>query len=333
MGISDLFNFRSSSSALAEMPDIFPLSLKEKVFVDTDTLAIYLKIITDVMERTHGLPEELQSMLWDSCLKSEAPDGLVSLLAKAMADKDELFLVYNQALKLLKKASSTESTQIKADYAKEGKSSLGVYISFKNYVRTDMVKLYSGLEYCTVASLNKSMKLSTAIQIKIKELRGNVSLSDSAGATTQAGAIAKNLSEGKDVYLDAEDLIETSKPELSPIKEAMTFLNQKKSFHLGMPASYITGEAPKGLGDSGEGDSKAVERGLKNYYFSIVKPVLEVLFGSTTTFKSQDFRQISSALESLKTFELVSDDLISSEEKRSVVSKLLDLGDPKPQQT
>ncbi len=87
------------------------------------------------------------------------------------------------------------------------------------------------------------------------------------------------------------------------------------------------------MGDSGEGDAKAVERGLKNYFFSIVKPVLETIFGIKATFKSEDFRQISSSLEALKTFELTSDELISQDNKRIIINKLFGLpedekGDP-----
>jgi hypothetical protein len=244
-------------------------------------------------------------------------------------------LVYNAALGVLRKATNQEMIQIRADYEKQGKSAIGVFISFKQYLRSDMIKLYSALEYCTVAALHKSMNLSKAVQFKMSDLRATVGLKDSAETKTQAKAIANALSCGKDILLDAKDEIMTVTPDLTAVQSAMDFLNQKRSFYLGMPASYNTGEAPKGLGDSGEGDSRAVERGLKQYYFSVVKPVIEAVFEVKTTFKSQDFRQVSSGIEAMKTFEITSDELISKENKTSILNKLFDLdedakGDPAP---
>jgi hypothetical protein len=324
MSLTTWFGWRTSIAS-EEIPDIFPLAFKKEDFIKIDTVNIYSKILTDVVERVHGMSDDIQSLLWDNCVKSESGDGLITLLSNAMSDKQDLFLVFNKALKVLRKATGPEEAQIKKDYEKSGDSSIGVFISFKNYTRSDMVKLYSGLEYCTVSALNKSSNLSKAIQIKISDLRSSVSLGDSAGAKAQASAIAKALSEGKDVMCDAKDIIETAKPDLTSVKEAILFLNQKRSLYLGLPESYINGEQTAGLGATGEGDTKAVERGLKNYYFSIIKPVVEKIFGTSLTYKSQDFRQVASALEALKTFELTGEELLNIENKKKIIEGMLDI--------
>jgi hypothetical protein len=326
MSLTDWFGFRIGATN-TELPDIYPMSLLETDFVQTNTENIYIKILTDTFERTHGLAEDFQDALFDNCLQSEANKGLITLLACAMTKKSDLFLVYDRALKVLREADSAEREQIRTDYASRGESKVGIFISFRNYRRSDMIKLYSALEYCTISSLNKSSRLSTAIQVKMSDLRGSVSLSDSSEVKSQAKSIACALAQGKDVLLDAKDTIETAVPDLTSVQTAIEFITQKKCFYLGLPASYLTGQQPKGLGDSGEGDAKAVERGLKNYYFSIVKPVLTALFGATTNFKSQDFRQIESAMNALKTFSLVGDELISEENMTMIINKLLDLDD------
>lgn len=320
--LANLFNWSSSQSNKVELPELFPMSVVQKDFVDIDVMNIYAKILTDVVERTEGISEDLLPSLWDNCLQSEHSEGLVTMLAKAMSDKTDLFLVYDRSVKLLRKATSDEQTQIKAQYKEGADSKVGTYISFKNYKRTDMVRLYSSLEYCAIASLNKNMNLAKAIQLKMSDMRGSVALSDSAQVESQALAIAQGLAQGKDVMIDVKDMIETGKPDVTATETSMDFINQRRSFYLGMPASYMTGLAPKGLGDSGEGDAKSVERGLKNYYFSIVKPVLESVFGIKVSFKSEDFRQMTSSLEALKTFELVSDELMSAENKLKVINKL-----------
>lgn len=316
------FDWLSGSGGATGLDEIFKLKLIEKDFVETDAQNIYSRILTDALERTDGIKEDQQKLLWDNCLGNESQDGLVTLIAKAMVQKSKLFLIYDSGLDLIRKATTSEEREIEAAYkAGNAKTTKGVFITFQNYNRTDMVKLYSTLEYCTVSSLYKSMHLSKAIQMKLANLRSSTGSIDSADVKAQAIEIAKALSGGKDVAIDGEDIIETAKPDLTATNSAMEFINEKRSFYLGMPASWITGEAAKGLGDSGEGDAKQVERGLKNYYFSIIKPVIEKVFDVKTTFKSEDFRQLSTSLELLKTFELTSDELISRENKQGLVNK------------
>jgi hypothetical protein len=336
MSAASWFSWGTGTDTDTELPDIFPLGVLERDFINVDTVNLYGKILTDVIERTQGLTDDIENSLWDNCLQSENSFGLVTMLAKAMAEKKDLFLVYDRSVKLLRNATNAEAEQIKVDYKARGESAVGTYISFKNYTRTDMIKLYSALEYCTINALNKQMNLAKAIQVKMSDLRGSVSLTDSAEVKVQAKAIATSLKCGKDVLLDAKDTIITAVPDLKATEASMAFLNEKRSFYLGLPASYITGQAPKGLGDSGEGDAKAVERGLKNYYFSIIKPVIEAIFGKKTTFKSEDFRQITSSLEAMKIFELTSEELMTTDNKRVIINKLFGLpedekgGEPAP---
>lgn len=326
MSLSDLFSWNTSTSGtINEVPNIFPFPILERDFISTDVVNIFHRILTDVLERTQGVPDDQENLLWDNCIGSESSDGLVTMLSKAMSDKRELYLVYRPDLKVIRQATSVEQTQIQKDYIERGESAIGIFVTFKNYKRTDMVKLYSLLEYYTIASLAKNMNLAKAIQIKIGDLRGSVGLADAVKAKAQALAIAEGLGLGKDVAMDAKDSIETSTPDLTATYAAMSFINDKRSFYLGLPASYLTGFSSKGLGDSGLGDAKATERGLRNYYFSIVKPVIEAIFKVKTKFRSEDFAQILSSLEALKTFDLVSEELISIENKQSIVNRLFDL--------
>lgn len=327
MGVFDSF-FGSSNKVhgSAYLPDIFPMPIGSNVFVRTDIVAIYSKILTDVVERTQGIKDEQLPLLWDNCLASESGEGLITLLSKAMEAKTDLYLVFKEGV--IRRANNEETQQIRIDYKASGSSKVGVFISFQKYDKTDMIKLYSALEFCAVASLHKGMNLAKAVQYKINDLRSSVSLADSQEAKSQAQAIATALAAGKDVMLDAKDILELLAPDVEATEKSIAFIDAKRCFYLGFPLSYITGEAPKGLGDSGEGDAKAIERGLKNYYFSIIKPVVEAIFGIKTSFKSQDFRQISSALEALKTFALTDEEFISKENKLLIINKLLGVDSP-----
>lgn len=321
-GLSRLFSFGAVSDKV-EMPLLFPMQVLQADFVRTDVRNLYAKILTDTLERTEGIPQDKQQILWDNCLAGESSKGLVTLLSEAMEAKSDLILVYNKALGTIRTATGTESAQIKADYAKQAKSSLGVYVSFKNYDRTDMIKLYTSLEYCVIASLNKTMNLSKSVQFKMSNLRGSTSLSDSGDVKIQAVEIANALRDGKDVLVDEKDVIETAKPDLTAVKEGMMFVSAKRSYYLGMPLSYITGEQTTGIGSTGEADTKAIDRGLRAYFFSIVKPVVEAIFGVKVSFSAYDFSNVDAAMNVLKTFDLVSEEFISPENKLLVVNKIL----------
>lgn len=335
--LADIFGFnRGTSTPTDELPDIFPVPCTQDFFTKTDIHTIFAKILTDTLERVHGLSEDQIPLLWDNCVKSNSTDGLISMLSKAMAARRELFIIHEKALGVLREADTQEAAEIRKDYEAQARSEKGIYISFKNFERADMVKLYLGLEFLTVASLHKSMNISKAVQLKFSDLRASVSSIDTAAPKEQAQAIAKALKNGRDVMLDAKDSITTTTPDLTAVEAAMRLTVQKLCFYLNLPAAYLSGIQTGGLGTTGEGDTKAIDRGLKStYYFPILKPVLEALFDAKVTFKSQDFRQVASSMEVYKTFELTDDTLISKENKRKIMNAMLDLpedaeGDPEP---
>lgn len=308
-----------------ELPSIYNLSLSAQEFIDADILATYAKILTDTVERIHGLKPEQEKLLWDNCVMSESSKGLISLLADAMAKMSDLYLIYKPSLGVLRKADSNEEQVIRADYQKSGKSVNGVFISFKNYKRTEMLKVYSSFEYCVLASLNKTLNLSKAVQFKMSDLRKSVALADKEVVRAQAKSISEALGCGKDVMIDKEDEIANAAPDTSSAEKAIAFLDAKKSFYLALPMSYIMGEQTAGIGSTGEADMRAVERGLKQYYVSILRPVLDAVFNATTEFKSQDFRQMSSALEALRTFDLVTDEVLSREAKQEILWRMFEI--------
>lgn len=313
-----------SETTGTHLPVLFPLAIASDAFSAADIVTTYAKILTDTLERTHGLSKKVEPLLFDNCVQSESGEGLVTLLAKAMAQMSDLFLVYKADV--LRRATPDEEALIRADYGNVkngGKSSVGVWISFKGYRRTEMLLVYSALEYCVLASLNKSMNLAKAVQIKINDLRVSTALSDSEVAKAQMIAIATALSQGRDVGLDAKDTVEVPKVDMAPTEKAMAFLHAKRAFILSLPTSYISGDQTPGIGSTGEADMRAVERGLKaQYYGPIVRPALLALFGAATEFKSQDFRQITSAVETLQAFDLASDDILPRSKKIEIVARM-----------
>lgn len=327
------FNFIGASSAAAEeLPDIFPIPIAQLQFVDIDVQNIFTRILIDVLERTQGINDKNKPLLWDNCLASEKQDGLVTLLAWGMAEKADLYLVFSPSLAIVREANAEEEVKIreaykvKAEPVKLGSGSIGLFVTFKQYVKSDMVKFYSALEYCSVGGLWKQANISKSVQIKINDLRASVSLGDSAAAKAQAKAMAEGMSEGRDILTDAKDIIQSLAPDLTATNSTLDLIARKQSFYLGLPASYFSGVGQDSkLSDTGKADSKATERGLKGYFFSIVKPVLEGLFGGKVTFKSEDSEGLEMALKTLETFDRTSNDHLSLDNKTLIVNKVFGL--------
>lgn len=315
----------SSAGSASGLVEIFPMATTCDAFIKTDILATYLKILTDVAERTHGLSDDQSKLLWDSCVQSDSADGIITLLADAMLGQAKLFLVYNKTVKVVRRATASEATQIAADYAATGGSKIGVFVSFEKFRLTDVLKIYSALEYCILSSLHKTVNIAKAVQLKMSELRSSVSLADSDVAADQARSIAEALRKGDDILIDAKDNVSTSTPDTAPTEKAIGFLDAKRAFYLRLPLAYISGLQTGGLGSTGEADARAVERGLASYFVSIVRPVLESLFGVKLEYRSQDFRQIESAMNAMKTFDLVSDDYLSKKTKQGIIARMMNV--------
>lgn len=340
------FNFIGVSEKVETLPDIFPIPIVQNTFVAIDVENIYKRILTDVFERTDGITDEKKPLLWDNCLGSEMQDGLVSLIAKAMVKKSDLFIVYRAATNVITKATSVEEQAIrdgyklKAEPVKLPDGGLGIYATFKNYLTSEMVQFYSALEYCAVGGLWKQGNLSKAVQIKISDLRSSVSLGDSAAAKSQAKAMADGLADGKDILMDAKDIVESLTPDLTATNSTLELIAKKQSFYLGLPASYFSGEqSSSSMSDTGKADAKAVDRGLKSYFFSIVKPIVDSLFTIKSTFKSQDSEGLDTALKVIETFDRTSNEIIGLENKTKIANKAFGLdenevGDePEPEPT
>lgn len=312
-----------------ELENLFPFPMGCDDFVDLDVEVIYERILTDVLERSDKVPEHLVPLLWDNCVMSDKPEGLVTLLVQAMVRKQRLFLVYDRSVDVVYKADPQEQVAIERGFKERGHwkegSKTGAFISFEKRRIVDLVRLYSGLEYAALGSFWKSMNLSKAIQLKVDQLRASVANHDSEVVIAQARTVAAGLGQGRPVLVDSKDVIDTAKPDMTATNSALEMINQRRSFYLKLPASYLIGVMKGSLSDTGTADSRAVDRGLRTYFYSIIKPLFKVLFEIDLRYVPDETSQLSAGLDAVRTFEIISDDLVSMPEKRQILARLFGL--------
>lgn len=328
--IQSILGFGSKGSTSShKLGTLFNLKISQENFTKTELQSLYNRILTDVLERTEGLDDNIQNLLSDNCLMSEIKKGPISLIAEAMFLKSEIFLVYEKSTELVRKADTAEQQQIKKDYIDKNSSDVGVYLSFQHFGVNDMLKLYADLKYVAIVSLNKNLNMSSAIQYKASELRASVAANDAGEIEKQAKKIVEALNGGNAVLIDGADSVETSIADLQAYKEARETIAEEQGLLLGLPKSYVMGELTGGLGDSGQSDAKAIERGLKTFYVSILKPFLEKFFDVKTKFKSENHTEITTATGVLETFEITDTDhvYLSQDEKKDIVKRMFGLTD------
>ena len=307
----NFFNYGQGDTETIYLQKAFWLSVNEKEFVETELVGLYQKILMDCLVRSKGLIDS--NSYFDNCLSSESNKGIITLLAEAMYKQGDLYLVEQSGIVRL--ADKDEQDKIKEDYAKSGKSSLGIACSFKHFRKTNILKIYYIMLYNVFDTTNSQMNISKALKVKIKGLRDLIGLSSKDSTLPQGKELVDALKQGKGILLDKEDDIEATLASLDSVNTGIELVSQRIASTVGMPISYINGELSAGLSSSGEGDSDMVERGLKPYFSSIWKPVVDSLFASDVVFASDSWRALEPRLRNLPYIE--SSDLLSIEAKQA----------------
>lgn len=298
----------------------FKIKMCEADFVNFRTEILFKKILHRVYSRSEGMTDEQKiASISDSTEKSSAPRGLITLLSLAMTQQKEIGLIYKAGV--VREATSDEKEQLKKDYEKNAKSSVGVLVDFSKYKMTDLVKAYMSMIFDILSSMNTQVGLAKALQVKISKLRGTVSAVGKDDPVTQAKEINNSLKKGNSVLLDKEDAVETLKLDAESVEKAFNFVCSLLASDLGVSLSFITGALTTGMSATGEADSNADEYGFQDFFTSIFKPVCDNLYGWDLRFITDDWRYFNAMIGNLMIVENSS--LLSDEQKRAYADRLM----------
>jgi hypothetical protein len=321
----NLINWRKPFTINSEITDLklkapFEISLCKKEFVEIKTENLFKKILHRCYSRTEGATDKIKiASLFDSKESSGASNGLISLIAIAMAQKQEQAIVFNSGI--VRIATFDEKQTIIKNYEKDNKSDTGILINFKNYKLTDLVNSYYGIIYDIIESMNTQVGLAKALQIKISSLRGTVSVAGKEEPIQQAKDINDALTKGQSVLLDKNDAVETLTLNSDSVKNAIMLVNSQLATDLGVSLSFVNGELTTGMSATGEADSNADEYGFQDFFNSIFKPVCDKLFNWNLRFVSDDWRYFSAMIGSLIIVE--NSALLSEEQKKAFADRLM----------
>lgn len=298
----------------------FCVEMKAADFVDFKVITLYAKILRRCYAKSSGLSDEQAANLWDSVDLGDAQHGIINKVSLAMAKKKELILFKDGGI--VREAEQAEADQIKKDYEERGRSDKGVYLNFKKYAMTDVLRLYMAFIFEIIRGAWVNVNLTKALQLKIADARKTIAASDAADPMQVASNVVNALKDGKSVFLDAGDEVKTTDLQTQAIKDALSLVYGLLAGELGVSTAFICGELTSGMAVTGEADVNANEDGIKDFFNSVFKPIMDKLFGVSLKFKSDNWRRIKEFAQIIPFVETA--EYISEEKKRELLERLFE---------
>ena len=294
----------------------FQFGMDGNAFIHLFITNFYKKVLTDCVHRTIGLKDEQKATLWDNSVATAQNEGLITLLAEALYNKEELYLVYKNGV--VREADNEEKELIRENRLND----YGVCVNFTKYALTDILRVFAGMLLAILQSANVGMNVAKALQVGIANLRETVANGDKEEAIAQAKAINDSLKEGKSILRDAADVISATQFDSEPMEKSLQVFFGLLSFFTGFNAAYLAGDLVSGLSGTGEGNETATERALANYFNAILKPALDALFKVSVKFKTSNWRKLAEIAGLLPALEAT--ELIDTDTKKALLKEILE---------
>ena len=303
----------------------FDLSLKEKDFVDYMVSDLYQSILTMCFDKIifpeseKDFKDKIIPSFYDNLSVEGINKGIIKNLAYAIVLNQPVFLVNASAGDDIIVRQGTEEELQK--YKKEqGNIKKQIQMDFTKYNQSKALRLFYSMIYWIIRATNTNVKISNSVLVKIAKLRELVAKEDAEEVIKQAKEINDAIKKGNSIIADKDDTMERLEINSQATKDALDVVFSLISGLIKMPLSFVNGELTTGLTQTGDSDNLAIERGLKNYYYTILKPCTEKLFETKTRFTSDNTAKLKTLIGILPQLELST--LLTDEEKRAIIEDL-----------
>ncbi len=290
MVFPNIFKTMTGGAVITDLVNPYQLEIEKDKFVEFQTSLLYQKILKRCYAKSKGLTPDEARNLWDSVELSNAQYGTITLISDAMTKCKELLLVNDSGI--VRVATTEEADEIKKAYENGKTLDKKVYMNFSKYTMSEIIKVYMCLIYDIMGGAKTNLGLAKSLQMKLADLRKTVSASASEDVKTQAQAIAEALKNGKSVAVDAGDTIETTQLQTQQITDGLKLVYGCLASILGVSTSFICGELTSGMAVTGEADVNANEDGIKDFFYSVFKPIHEKLFNKKIEFVTDNWRKV-----------------------------------------
>lgn len=303
----------------------FNLSLKETEFVDYMVSDLYQSILTMCFDKIifpdaeKDFKDKITPSFYDNLSVEGINKGIIKNLAYGIVQNQKVFLVNASAGdNIIVRQGTQEELQ---KYEKEqGNIKNQIQMDFTKYNQSKALKLFYSMIYWIIRATNTNVKISNSVLVKIAKLRELVAKEDAEEVIKQAKEINDAIKRGNSIVADKDDTMERLEINSQATKDALDVAFSLVSGLIKMPLSFVNGELTTGLTQTGDSDNLAIERGLKNYYYTILKPCTEKLFDTKIRFTSDNTAKLKTLIGILPQLELST--LLTDDEKRAIIEDL-----------
>lgn len=328
--------FKNRGPATAEMTQLtcpYKLCMCERDFVRVKTLALLERILKRCYHKTAGIDrknfDKVAQSVFLSVESGAEQNGTIPLVARAMLDRQKIYLVYSESLGLVRKATSDEQRELTEAYKsnnnatgrlRDGKR--GMVLNFANYDLVQLIKCYMTLIYAVMDSGNTQVNLSRSLQIKINKLRDNISVLTSDDAIKQSNNINDALKRGNSVLLDNLDNVIQTAVNADSTQKALDIFYSALAADIGLSMSFVSGVLTSGMSATGDADINYEENGIKDFWTTIWRPICVKLYGLERVYFDTDrWRNLTARLQNLVYVE--NSMLFSEEQKKQFAESIL----------
>lgn len=328
--------FKNRGPATAEMTQLtcpYKLCMCERDFVRVKTLALLERILKRCYHKTAGIDrkafDKVAQSVFLSVESGAEQNGTIPLVARAMLDRQKIYLVYSESLGLVRKATSDEQRELTEAYKsnnnatgrlRDGKR--GMVLNFANYDLVQLIKCYMTLIYAVMDSGNTQVNLSRSLQIKINKLRDNISVLTSDDAIKQSNNINDALKRGNSVLLDNLDNVIQTAVNADSTQKALDIFYSALAADIGLSMSFVSGVLTSGMSATGDADINYEENGIKDFWTTIWRPICVKLYGAERVYFDTDrWRNLTARLQNLVYVE--NSMLFSEEQKKQFAESIL----------
>ena len=303
----------------------FDLSLNEKNFVDYMVSDLYQSILTMCFDKIifpdaeQDFKDKITPSFYDNLSVEGINKGIIKNLAYGITQNQKVFLVNASAGDDIIVRQGTQEELQKYEKA-QGNIKNQIQMDFTKYNQSKALKLFYSMIYWIIRATNTNVKISNSVLVKIAKLRELVAKEDAEDVIKQAKEINDAIKKGNSIIADKDDTMERLEINSQATKDALDVAFSLVSGLIKMPLSFVNGELTTGLTQTGDSDNLAIERGLKNYYYTILKPCTEKLFETKTRFSSDNTAKLKTLIGILPQLELST--LLTDDEKRAIIEDL-----------
>ncbi|EPW7384741.1 hypothetical protein ACWO80_003449 [Vibrio cholerae] len=279
----------------AHSTELPTLSIQEKRFSQFAVSAIYRRILFTTLRHV-SFDENQGNEVMSTCMDRYSPRsiGLITHISKAMASKSRIVLQKRQlsdgSFVLSKIDATPEVVDMKPDLFE---------LDFTGYTDTDILKVYTSIMYDALLSAFRGVKMTRAILLGLYQLAEMLDTDEAnAAVLSQVISITNAVRNGGTSVTDSNSKIEFVRFDIEPTEKIKNFVYQQYSSITGFPVSFFNGTGGSSLSDTGESDKKQTRQACEFYFYEVLNPALNAIFGKSFTLKPDiDIGEISTILE------------------------------------